>query len=51
VVLTVNQSFNVANRSDAEHLLNVLPDALARALEQARSQQGMPQATGLVRFA
>jgi hypothetical protein len=46
----VNQTFNVANRSDAEYLADVLPDALARALEKARSQQGLPVVSGLTRF-
>jgi hypothetical protein len=50
VVLTVNQSFTVADRADAQYLADVLPDALARALEKARTQQGMPVASGLVRW-
>ena len=50
VALTVNQTFHVANRSDADYLGAILPAALARALEKARSQQGQPQATGLVRW-
>lgn len=49
--VVVNQTFNVANRSDAEYLADVLPDALARALEKARSQQGLPVVSGLTRYA
>jgi hypothetical protein len=51
VVLNVANTFHVANRAEAEHLADVLPDALARALAQARSQQGLPTLSGLVRFA
>lgn len=41
----------VRDRGDADYLADVLPDALARALETARTQQGQPYAGGLVRFA
>lgn len=47
VVVNVGE---VRDRSDADYLAALLPEALSRALEKARSQQGFPAVSGLVRM-